>query len=104
MNHYERLSVARDADAMTIKRAFRVMAKRWHPDRHPGRKGRKKAETRFKKIQEAYRTLIDPERRKQYDSLLDTGLPDPKCDQCGGSGYIGGFLGQMMRCGCRDKE
>ena len=65
-DYYELLGVARGADADTIKRAYRKLALKWHPDRHSG-DGAKEAEERFKRISEAYEVLSDPEKRARYD-------------------------------------
>jgi curved DNA-binding protein len=64
-DYYETLGVARDADEATIKRAYRKLALKYHPDKNksPG------AETRFKQIAEAYDVLGDAEKRKRYDRL-----------------------------------
>lgn len=67
---YEVLGVARDADADTIKRAYRSLALRYHPDRNPGDAT---AEERFKTISEAYATLRDPEARRRYDTVGHVG-------------------------------
>lgn len=67
-DYYETLGVARDADASTIKKAYRKLAQKYHPDRNPGDK---QAEERFKKIAEAYAVLSDPEKRSQYDRFGD---------------------------------
>ncbi|GAB4246066.1 MAG: J domain-containing protein [Acidobacteriota bacterium] len=65
-DYYAILGVDRNASADEIKKAYRKLAKQYHPDRNPGDK---QAEERFKEIQEAYAVLSDPERRKQYDAL-----------------------------------
>ena len=65
-DYYATLGVNRNASADEIKKAYRKLAKQYHPDRNPGDK---QAEERFKEIQEAYAVLSDPERRAQYDAL-----------------------------------
>ncbi len=62
---YNVLGVSRDASAEEIKKAYRKLARENHPDRNPDDP---KAEDRFKSIQQAYDTLGDPEKRKQYDA------------------------------------
>lgn len=63
-DYYEVLGVGRDASAEEIKKAYRNLAKRHHPDFNQGDDG---AETRFKEIKEAYDVLSDPEKRSHYD-------------------------------------
>ncbi len=67
-DYYTTLGVARTASADEIKRAYRKLAKEWHPDRHPPHK-RKDVEDKFKAIAEAHEVLSDPEKRKRFDSL-----------------------------------
>ena len=62
---YSVLEVSRNATADEIKRAYRKLARKYHPDRN---QGDKESEERFKEVQEAYDTLSDPEKRKQYDA------------------------------------
>ena len=62
---YSVLGVSRNATADEIKRAYRKLARKYHPDRN---QGDKESEERFKEVQEAYDTLSDPEKRKQYDA------------------------------------
>ncbi len=66
VDYYEVLGVARDADAEGIKKAFKKLALKWHPDRHAEGE-RATAEARFKQVNEAYEVLSDPEKRKRYD-------------------------------------
>src|SRR5215218_3500339 len=66
MDFYVVLGVPRTATAMDVKRAYRRLARRYHPDINPGDHV---AAMRFKEITEAYETLSDPERRRRYDML-----------------------------------
>lgn len=65
-DYYKVLGVDKKAGAEDIKKAYRKLALKYHPDRNPDDK---KAEERFKKISEAYAVLSDPEKRKQYDTF-----------------------------------
>jgi len=65
-DYYETLSVARDADQNEIKRAFRKLAAKYHPDKNQGDAA---AEDRFKEANEAYAVLSDPEQRRRYDTM-----------------------------------
>lgn len=69
MEYYETLGVAKTATPAEIKKAYRQLALKYHPDKNPGDKG---AEARFKKISEAYAVLSDPEKKKQYDTYGST--------------------------------
>jgi curved DNA-binding protein len=65
-DYYTTLGVARDASTADIKKAFRKLAREWHPD---VAKDKKAAEAKFKEINEANEVLSDPEKRKKYDAL-----------------------------------
>lgn len=65
-NYYDILGVPESADEQTIKRAYRELAKKYHPDKH---RGDKIAEEKFKDISEAYGVLGDPQKKSQYDQM-----------------------------------
>ena len=65
-DYYEVLGVDKSADDATLKKAYRKLAKKYHPDVNPGDK---EAEAKFKEATEAYTILSDPEKRKQYDQF-----------------------------------
>ena len=65
-DYYKILGVPRGASAEEIKKTYRKLAMRYHPDRNPGDK---QAEDRFKEINEAYQVLSDPQKRSRYDQL-----------------------------------
>jgi len=71
-DYYEVLGVAKSATPDEIKKAFRELAKKWHPDRNPNNK--KEAEEKFKEVAEAYAVLSDEEKRRRYDQFGHEGL------------------------------
>ncbi len=70
-DYYATLGVAKDAEADVIKKAYRKLALKHHPDKNPGDK---KAEEKFKEITEAYAVLSDAEKRRQYDQFGESGF------------------------------
>jgi len=66
-DYYQILEVAEDASEKEIKKAYRTLASKWHPDKHQGKDTLEEADAKFKSISEAYSTLSDPTRRKEYD-------------------------------------
>lgn len=72
-DYYRILNVTKDADENQIKKAYRELAQRWHPDKqHGSEEGKQKeAEEKFKEISEAYSVLSDPEKKANYDATGD---------------------------------
>ena len=68
VDHYRVLQVTRDAEPEVIERAYKALARKYHPDRTPG--DRSRANRRMQEVNEAYRVLGDPARRRSYDATL----------------------------------
>ena len=82
-DYYEVLGVDKNADDAALKKAYRALAKKYHPDVNPGDA---EAEKKFKEASEAYAILSDPEKRRQYDQFGHAAF-----EQGGGAGGFGGF-------------
>ncbi|XP_061341551.1 uncharacterized protein LOC133287880 isoform X4 [Gastrolobium bilobum] len=72
MDYYEILEVDKNATDEELKKAYRKLAMKWHPDKNPN--NNKDAETKFKQISEAYEVLSDPQKRAIYDRYGEGGL------------------------------
>ncbi len=83
-DYYEVLGVDKNADDAAIKKAYRQLAKKYHPDMNPGDK---EAEVKFKEASEAYAVLSDPDKRRQYDQFGHAAFDGG----AGGAGGYGGF-------------
>ncbi len=81
-DYYEVLGVDKNADEAAIKKAYRTLAKKYHPDANPGDE---EAEKKFKEASEAYAILSDPEKKRQYDQYGHAAF------EGGGAGGFGGF-------------
>ena len=96
-DYYEVLGLQKGASDEEIKRAFRKMAMKYHPDRNQGDKD---AEEKFKEVNEAYSVLSDPDKKNKYDRFGFAGVdPNAGFGGAGGAGFegfggFGGFGGQ----------
>jgi len=97
-DYYKVLGVKRSASAKDIKKQYRKLALKWHPDKNPDKKDA--ATKKFAAISEAYEVLSDPEKRKQYDLTGDDTSPGssqgPGGNPFGGRGPGGGFSSQQF--------
>ena len=92
-DYYEVLGIQKGASDEEIKKAFRKMAMKYHPDRNQGDKD---AEEKFKEVNEAYSVLSDPDKKNKYDRFGFAGVdPNAGFGGAGGAGFegFGGFGG-----------
>eukprot|EP00440_Ansanella_granifera_P038778 gb/GFBE01042077.1/.p1 GENE.gb/GFBE01042077.1/~~gb/GFBE01042077.1/.p1 ORF type:complete len:363 (+),score=119.18 gb/GFBE01042077.1/:1-1089(+) len=95
-SYYDILGVAKDADDRAIKKAYREMALKWHPDKNPD--NREAAEQRFRQVAEAYEVLSDAKRRKNYDA------GGSGAEGAGGFDFSGFDFGGFGRGGFKDPK
>ncbi|KFK29392.1 hypothetical protein AALP_AA7G127400 [Arabis alpina] len=88
VDYYKVLQVDRSASDDDLKKAYRKLAMKWHPDKNPNNK--KEAEAKFKQISEAYDVLSDPQKRAVYDQYGEEGLKGnvPPPNAAGGASYF----------------
>jgi len=113
LNLYKALEVSKEASQDEIRRSYRRLARKYHPDANPGDKG---AEDRFKEIQHAYEVLSKPEKRREYDEGPRTffgsgggGTPggadfEDLSDLLGGFGNLGDIFGRSSNTSRRAQE
>ena len=89
-DYYEVLGINKNADDKAIKKAYRKLAKKYHPDINPGDAN---AEAKFKEVTEAYEILSNPEKRKLYDQFGHAAFDGTGGAQSGAYGNAGGFEG-----------
>ncbi len=87
-DYYEVLGVKKDASDDEIKKAFRKLAIKYHPDKNPGNK---EAEEKFKEANEAYSVLSDKTKRQRYDQFGHAGVGSSAAGGAGGNPFAGGF-------------
>ncbi|KAK4530361.1 hypothetical protein CCYA_CCYA04G1218 [Cyanidiococcus yangmingshanensis] len=92
LDYYKVLGVSKDADEAALKRAYRRLAMKWHPDKNPDNK--ELATRKFKEISEAYQVLVDPRKREIYDKFGEEGIKAGMHENgANGAAGAGGFPG-----------
>ena len=104
-DYYEVLGIDKTADPATIKKAYRKLAKKYHPDSNVGNAA---AAEKFKEVNEAYEVLSDKDKRARYDQFGHAGV-DPNYGAGGGAGAggfggFGGYGGSQSNSGYQDEE
>ena len=92
-NYYEILGVAENVDDKSLKKAYRKLAQKYHPDRNQGDKA---AEEKFKEISEAYSTLSDKDKRAEYDMIRNGGFAPGNPYQNFGGGHFNDIFSSMF--------
>ena len=92
-DYYEVLGVDRNATPDEIKKAYRKMAIKYHPDKNPGNK---EAEEKFKEAAEAYAVLSDPDKKARYDQYGHAGVEGAGPDFSGGFGNLNDILNDLF--------
>ena len=92
-DYYEVLGVEKNADDAAIKKAYRQLAKKYHPDMNPGDK---EAEVKFKEASEAYAVLSDADKRRQYDQFGHAAFDGSGGGQAGGFDFSGMDMGDIF--------
>ena len=92
-DYYEVLGVSKGASAEEIKKAYRKLAVKYHPDKNPGDK---EAEEKFKEAAEAYSILSDPDKKARYDQFGHAGVEGAGPDFSGGFGNLDDILKEFF--------
>ena len=100
-DYYEVLGVPKDADDAALKKAYRALAKKYHPDANPGDK---EAEAKFKEASEAYSVLSDPEKRQKYDQFGHAAFDGAAGGGPGGFDYSSADFSDIFGSGRRSSQ